>query len=450
MMWLVPVPPDDRAPGDLDPEATRRRLEALYGEALPGGGTPDGTPTASKPPSPVGRPPRNQPVTPPAQQRAQYHVAAPDPAAPGDTTAQPPTRPARTRGRQPAGPASPKAPDRSEPQTRRRGRRGPKPPLPKAKWFRPKLRWFTLYLPLLLLLVVAGAAFWAWRTFDTIDRVSLGDALTPAAGRSSNYLIVGSDSRANIDQSAPDAAAFGPDVAGERADTLILMRVGEGTPTMMSVPRDLWVTNAATGRQGRVNGAIAKGRANLVRTVTDALDVTVQHYVEVDFVSFAAIVDAMGGITIDFPHPAFDRNSGLRIEHAGPNLLDGPQALAYVRSRHYTEIVDGKERTDPTGDIGRQQRQQTFIRTVLETAGDTRNPVTLARIAAAGGKGSKVDDTFGLLDAWRLVRGLSAGTPESVVLPTRPARKGGAAVLLLDDAAAPPVLARFRDAAGGT
>ncbi len=248
MMWLVPVPPDDRAPGDLDPEATRRRLEALYGEALPGGGTPDGTPTASKPPSPVGRPPRNQPVTPPAQQRAQYHVAAPDPAAPGDTTAQPPTRPARTRGRQPAGPASPKAPDRSEPQTRRRGRRGPKPPLPKAKWFRPKLRWFTLYLPLLLLLVVAGAAFWAWRTFDTIDRVSLGDALTPAAGRSSNYLIVGSDSRANIDQSAPDAAAFGPDVAGERADTLILMRVGEGTPTMMSVPRDLWVTNAATGQ----------------------------------------------------------------------------------------------------------------------------------------------------------------------------------------------------------
>lgn len=448
-MCVVPVPPDDLAPGGLDPEATRRRLEALYGEELPGGAP--GTPaTAPEPPTHLGRPPRNEPVTPPARQRAQYHVAAPDPTAPGDTPARPAIPAARSRDRPPAGSLPPKASERGESRARRRGRRGVKPPLPKAKWFRPKLRWFTLYLPLLVLLVVAGVGFWAWRTFDTIERVPLGDALTPATGRSSNYLIVGSDSRANIDPNAPDAGAFGPDVQGERADTLILMRVGEGTPTMMSVPRDLWVTNAATGRQGRVNGSIAKGRANLVRTVTGALDVTVQHYVEVDFVSFAAIVDAMGGITIDFPHPAFDRNSGLRVDQAGPNLLDGRQALAYVRSRHYTEVVDGKERTDPTGDIGRQQRQQTFIRTVLETAGETRNPVTLARIAAAGGKGSKVDDTFGLLDAWRLVRGLSAGTPESVVLPTRPARKGGAAVLLLDDAAAPPVLARFRDAAGGT
>lgn len=439
-MSMVPVPPDDRAPGGLDPEETRRRLEALYGEDI----TPDdlAPPPTAPPLSPgVARPPRNAPVTPPAQQRAQYHVAAPPAEALGRQT--PPARASGTRSPRPeergrgTGPATTK-------------RRGLRLTLPKAKWLRPKLRWFTLYLPLLVVLALLGGGLWAWRTFDTIDRVPLGDALTPPAGQGSNYLIVGSDSRANIDVSAPDAAAFGPDVAGERADTLIVLRVGDGAPVMMSVPRDLWVTNAATGRQGRVNGAIAKGRANLTRTVTAALDVTIQHYVEVDFVSFAAIVDAMGGITIDFPHPAFDRHSGLRVDHAGPNLLDGPQALAYVRSRHYTEIIDGGERTDPTGDLGRQQRQQTFIRTVLKSAGETRNPVTLARIAAAGGKGSKIDDSFGLRDAWRLVRGLSAGTPESVVLPTTPARKGGAAVLVMDDKAAQPVLARFRDSPGGT
>lgn len=456
-MSAVPIPPDDRAPGDLDPEETRRRLESLFGEKLGEQPSPD---APAETPSPLARPPRNLPVTPPAQQRAQYHVAAPDTPGSGTGDAQPAGvaarsgGPAAQRNRRGAPPASTRSGPEPAPtergSRRRRGRHGVPLPLPKAKWFRPKLRWFTLYLPLLVLLVVLGGGWWAWRTFDTIDRVDLGDALTPATGAVSNYLIVGSDSRANIGADDPDAAAFGPEVKGERADTLILMRVGDGAPTMMSVPRDLWVTNAATGRQGRVNGAIAKGRANLVRTVTGALDVTVQHYVEVDFVSFAGIVDAMGGITIDFPHPAFDRHSGLRIDKAGPNLLDGRQALAYVRSRHYTEIIDGKERTDPTGDLGRQQRQQTFIRTVLKSAGDTRNPITLARIAAAGGKGSKVDDTFGLMDAWRLVRGLSDGAPESLVLPTTPARKGGAAVLLMDQAAAPAVLARFRERADGT
>jgi LCP family protein required for cell wall assembly len=213
---------------------------------------------------------------------------------------------------------------------------------------------------------------------------------------------------------------------------------------MMSIPRDLWVTNAATGKEGRINATYNAGPDNLVRTVTRQLGIPIHHYVEVDFVSFAGMVDAMGGVTIDFEHPATDRGSGLNITEAGPQLLDGPTALAYVRARNYTEIIDGKPVKDPTADLGRQERQQRFIRTVLSEAGATRNPITAARIAGAATKGARVDTALGVGDMWNLARRLSGTEPESLVLPTAPARKGKAAVLVLKEAEAAPILARFQ------
>jgi len=182
--------------------------------------------------------------------------------------------------------------------------------------------------------------------------------------------------------------------------------------------------------------------------VTANLGIPINHYVEVDFVSFSGMVDAMGGIEITFPHPAFDRNSGLRIDTAGTHLLDGTAALAYVRSRHYTEVVDGKLVADPTADLGRQQRQQNFIRTVLHDVGATRNPWTLAKIASAAADGVRVDTTLGLGEIWSLGRNLSGADPVTVVLPTRAARKGAASVLLLKADEAAPVLAGFGGAPG--
>lgn len=432
---------DDRAVGGLDEQSTRERLERLFGEKIP------------EPQPTVARPPLNAPVTPPAQRLAQYHVGPPQEGVGAAPSALPTEGPAgaaaRSGARSGAGGRSSGVreapPAGGTPTDRSRRRQGSGLPRPKLKWLRPKLRWFTLYLPLLVVLALLGGALWAWRTFDAVERVPLGNAITPATGSATNYLIVGSDTRANVDPNAPDAAAIGVDVAGERADTIIVLRVGDGTSKMMSVPRDLWVTNVATKRQGRINGSFNQGRDNLARTVTASLGVELNHYVEVDFVSFAQMVDAMGGITIDFPHPVFDPNSGLRIDAAGPQVLDGQMALAYVRSRKYTEIIDGKEVRDPTADLGRQQRQQNFIRTVLEKAGSTRNPITLAKLASAAGGGVKIDDTFGITDAWTLARRLSGGTPETVVLPTAGARKGNASVLVLDEAAAQPVLAEFRN-----
>lgn len=293
-----------------------------------------------------------------------------------------------------------------------------------------------------LLVLFLGYFVWLWTSYRGIDRVDLDGVLDPATGDVVNYLLVGSDSRENLDPEAPAGAE--PTVAGRRADTIILLRVGPDGSLMMSIPRDLWVTNAATGEKGRVNGSYNDGPANLVSTVKDNLGVPVNHYAEVDFASFAGVIDAVGGITLDFPNPAFDPASGLNVITSGPVTLDGTAALAYVRSRNYTEVIDGEEVKDPTADLGRQERQRQFLVTALSEVGGTRNPVELARAASALSGGLTVDSSLGAFDAASFARRLSGSSPETVELPTRGANIGGASVLLLQEEAAQPVLDRFR------
>lgn len=291
-----------------------------------------------------------------------------------------------------------------------------------------------------MLLVVALLAtfLWARNTYDRIEKIDLTDVLDPVSGDATNYLLVGSDSRSEFDPEGNSG------VEGTRSDTIILLRITPDGAAMMSIPRDLWVEIADTGEMGRINGAYNRGPANLVRTVQNNLDVPVNHYVEVGFGSFVGLVDAIGGVTINFPHPVFDPGSGLNVTTAGDVTLDGQQALAYARSRNYTEIIDGEEVKEPTADLGRQQRQQNFLRTALGEVGATRNPFTLVRVADAMSAELIVDSGLGFWEALTLVRRLGGSDPLSVVLPTEGVRRGDAAVLVLAQPEAEQVLAAFR------
>ncbi len=291
-----------------------------------------------------------------------------------------------------------------------------------------------------MLLVVALLAtfLWARNTYDRIEKIDLTDVLDPVSGDATNYLLVGSDSRSEFDPEGDSG------VEGTRSDTIILLRITPEGAAMMSIPRDLWVEIADTGEMGRINGAYNRGPANLVRTVQNNLDVPVNHYVEVGFGSFVGLVDAIGGVTINFPHPVFDPGSGLNVTTAGDVILDGQQALAYARSRNYTEIIDGEEVKEPTADLGRQQRQQNFLRTALGEVGATRNPFTLVRVADAMSAELIVDSGLGFWEALTLVRRLGGSDPLSVVLPTEGVRRGDAAVLVLAQPEAEQVLAAFR------
>ncbi|MFP5256856.1 MAG: LCP family protein [Acidimicrobiia bacterium] len=313
---------------------------------------------------------------------------------------------------------------------------------------RPKLRRVllltSLFLPLLLLLVLLGGWLYARSVYDRVEKIPLADVLSDG-GSGTNYLIVGSDSRSLDDLvgAGLNPEAFG-DGGGQRSDTMLLLRFQGGEAKMMSIPRDLYVPIAETGGSSKINAAYNGGPRRLVLTVQQSLGLPVHHYLEVDFVSFARLVDALGGITIDFEHPAYDRSSGLQIDQAGPNQLDGPMALAYVRSRSYVEIIDGQPRPDPTADLGRVQRQQRFLSAVFSELGRTKNPLSLARAASSASGGVRVDDTLGLLDAIRLGWRLRSLDPTPVELPVRNGTNEAGAVLFLVDPDAQAALDQFR------
>jgi LCP family protein required for cell wall assembly len=204
----------------------------------------------------------------------------------------------------------------------------------------------------------------------------------------------------------------------------------------LSLPRDLWLP-VASGGEERLNAAYAiGGPQNLVATIQQSLGIPIHHYMEIDITGFGDVVDAVGGLQMDFPYPAYDNGSGLRIDQAGPVELDGLQALAFVRSRHYTELVDGGERADPTGDLGRTVRQQQFLSTLLDKVGSVRNPLTLNRVVGAVADDVTLDDQTGLGDLMSVARKLGGLDAQLLALPvSNSTAPNGASVLVLADGA---------------
>ncbi len=135
----------------------------------------------------------------------------------------------------------------------------------------------------------------------------------------------------------------------------------------MSLPRDLWVEIAGTGRSQRINTAYNEGPELLAATVTQSLGIPIHHYVEVDFVGFKDIIDRLGGVEVCVGYPARDVNSGLSLD-AGCQVLDGVQALAFARSRYFEEWDGTDWRLDPRADLGRIERQQLFMRAAVDGA----------------------------------------------------------------------------------
>jgi LCP family protein required for cell wall assembly len=182
----------------------------------------------------------------------------------------------------------------------------------------------------------------------------------------------------------------------------------------------------------------------LVATVQTQLGIGIDHYLEVDLAGFLGLVDALGGVTVHFPHPAFDEKSGLAIETPGSIELNGPEALAYVRSRRYTERIDEALVTDSTSDLGRVQRQQRFLAAVMNKLGATRNPFTLIGAMAAVGDHVAVDEGLGLVEAAQLGLALRGAQPLSATVPTDRFITGSGADVLVLNSESDAVLAAFR------
>jgi LCP family protein required for cell wall assembly len=312
-------------------------------------------------------------------------------------------------------------------------------------------------LVLVILVAVAGVGY-VWYRYNQIGREDL--SLDPAvANEPQNFLIVGSDTRDVVDESDPDAKAFlGGDAepAGKRSDTIMIARVDPTTNAvdLISFPRDLWVTIAGTGSHERINTAYSAqdGPQRLIDTIRDEFGITINHYVEIDFRSFKGVVDAIGGVPLSFQTPMRDRSSGFYVDTAGCSVLDGEQALAFARSRHL-EYMDARLRwvSDPSADLGRINRQQVFMRRVIDQASTQTKGFdlrTMNSLLSSTTDNLKVDsglDLGQMIKLARKFRDFHGDQLRTHTLPVYPDETaGGAAVLKLDDTLAQPILDVFR------
>ena len=135
--------------------------------------------------------------------------------------------------------------------------------------------------------------------------------------------------------------------------------------------------NSPLAADNKINAAFADGPDALIKTIENTFGIPISHYIVIDFFGVQDAVNALGGISMDFPYPVRDQdcstgvcnnNSGLNIPTAGCQVLDGAQALALSRSRYFQYYDDGEWQSDPTSDIGRIERQNLIISAALDKA----------------------------------------------------------------------------------
>ena len=253
---------------------------------------------------------------------------------------------------------------------------------------------------------VAGAsAYYAYQKYKAAQNPSFCGIVHKVCrpevpGKPFNVLVIGSDSRAGLSGTVAAQTGAGS-VSGQRSDVVRIFHVNPqaGTIGVVSIPRDTMVTLLANqglyGNFNRINVNYSGGAALLVRTIEANFGIPINHVVQISFSGLINSVNALGGIYMNFPYPALDRYSSLNIHHAGCQVLNGIQALAVARSRHYEYFANGYWQYDGTSDFGRIDRQDQFIRALLLRAKNTYNPTRLIDLVGAIPSGIQYDNSFG-------------------------------------------------------
>ena len=314
----------------------------------------------------------------------------------------------RALGRAIDGGDEPRAP-RSAPTREGRGRHGRARPPRKHRW----LKRILISLTALVLLAIAGGAGYAWYLNHKVHRIAVkglspGTTTGTDAG-TENILMVGSTTRCGL---AHQTAAYGlctQGVTGVNSDVVMVLHLNpkNKSVSVLSLPRDLFVPNARSTGAYKIDAALYQGPSQLVAVIEEDFGIPIQHYVELNFDTFAAVVTALGGITMEFPDRIFDRYSGLRVLTPGCHHLNGVQALQVVRARHLQYWQTGDPTTypytwpqTPQSDLARILRDHEFLRVLATEVGKRGlgNPSTDFSLLKAVLPDLTVDSGFSLSD----------------------------------------------------
>ena len=261
-----------------------------------------------------------------------------------------------------------------------------------------------------LVLVFATGA-WGLTSYvnDSVGRVNAGTAGTPSSGPL-NILLAGVDLRSGLTRQQQQALHVGHDVS-TNSDTMMLIHVSgdRSHVTVVSLPRDSWVQIPGHG-MNKINAAFGLGGPQLmVKTVEQNTGLTVNDFIQVNFLGFVKVIDALGGVNVCLPYAVNDSYSGLNLT-AGVHHVDGLTALAYARDRHSFALSD----------LARIQDQQRLLASLLSEAirsGTLADPVRLSGFLRAAVAAIKVDQSLNVTALADQLRGISSGGVAFMTVP---------------------------------
>jgi LCP family protein required for cell wall assembly len=288
-----------------------------------------------------------------------------------------------------------------------------------------------------LLIVGLGYGYFRYQ-WDKVSSSPCTTCVAAANGQPYNVLLIGSDSR--VGETAAEAQQFGnqSNAGGQRSDTIKIVHVdpATGTASSLSIPRDTYVTlsgmpaDSQLAGDNKINAAFGAGPDALIQTIESTFGIPISHYIVISFFGLQDAVNALGGISMNFPYPVRDRdcstgvcynNSGLNIPTAGCQVLNGQQALALSRSRYYQYDDNGQWISDPTSDIGRIERQNLIIDAALDKAKSTYNPFRLNTLLTSVVHDFSKDDGLSANDLFSLAeryKAFSGSDLQAYTLPT--------------------------------
>ena len=294
----------------------------------------------------------------------------------------------------------------------------------------------------LTLLVVAG---YSWNQFreinDKVTRLPVATGQQPSGstdidGQDQNILLVGNDDRSTMTAAESKQLHASPDGGSLNTDTMMIVHIpADGSKaTLISLPRDSYVhikghgTNRlnsaysdgynATPSTDTLDARRAAGADLLISTITNLTGLTINHYVQVDLLGFYRISNAIGGVSVNLCHAVNDTHaanraagltggSGLKLS-AGHHVLQGVQALEFVRQRHFL----------PRGDLDRIRRQQYFLTAAFRKIASVGIITKIHSLGTAVEQSLYLDGSLNLITLANQLQGLSANNIVSRTIPT--------------------------------
>jgi len=235
------------------------------------------------------------------------------------------------------------------------------------------IRFFTI---LSLAIVAISAISWLslGKITASIKRVDAFAGLNTRPERTSsavNYLLVGSDTREGLTKAELKALKVGSvkTAAGKRSDTIILVHISKDRDkaTIISIPRDTFAEipayrdkngNARPSVYSKLNSSFNWGGAPLlVETLESMTGLRIDHYIEVNFVGFARMVDSLGGIEVCTKKDINDPKSHLSVLRKATSagvLLNPVKLLNFLNSALAAVTTDAELNRDDLLTLGKQ------------------------------------------------------------------------------------------------